>query len=65
MLPWFRSGHPVESRSHANSTVPRPGAICEGGRLHSPGAALPLLVWLSLRLAHRKHIFGKSKPNLK
>jgi hypothetical protein len=36
---------------------------CEGGRTHSPGAALPSLVWLLLSLGALSYIFGKVLKN--
>jgi len=44
--------HPGENRPTQTQKVPRPGAIRPngGGRAHSPGTALPSVVWLLPRL---------------
>jgi hypothetical protein len=54
--------HLVESRFHADSNGPAPRRhpLYLGGRIHSPGPALPLFVWLPLRLGDRHYIFGKA-----
>lgn len=60
--PWFRSATAEESRCRSDFDGPAPRRHpLEGGRTHSPGAALPSLVWLSPSLGNPRHIFGRAR----
>src|ERR1039458_3941980 len=57
VVPISSSGGESMPRRHKRSRAPEPSAM--GRRTHSPGAASPSFVWLSLSLCNREYISCK------